>query len=59
MMVFRYDPPVLVVALTWHETEAPFCDALYQWLIQGYHNNKADVCMSIYWAGPIPDRLCR
>lgn len=57
MMVFRYDPPVLVVALTWHESPAPFCDTLYQRLIQGYHNNSEDVRSSVSGINPCADYI--
>ena len=54
-MVFRYDPPVLVVALTWHQSPAPFCDSLYQHLIQGYYASADDVCIWGWWTGQIAE----
>lgn len=36
----RYDPPVLIVASTWHETRVPFGRMLRDNLLRKYHGNE-------------------
>ena len=43
---YRYDPPVLIIALTWHETRAGFADFLRGLMRFDYFNNDDDVCHS-------------
>lgn len=40
---FRYDPPVIVVAVTWHATTARFGRFAYDRLAFGYQSNAAAV----------------
>jgi hypothetical protein len=46
---FRYDPPVLIVAATWHETKVPYGRMLRDNLLRKYVNNEdsvsADHCL--------------
>ena len=36
---FRYDSPVLIIAITWHETRNPFADILCSHLGRLYHDD--------------------
>jgi len=38
-VLLRYDPPVLVVSLTWHEKQSSFSDFLRLRLLMTYFNN--------------------
>ena len=42
-VLYRYDPPVLIIALTWHETWAGFADFLRGRMRFDYFNNDDDV----------------
>jgi hypothetical protein len=37
--MYRYDPPVLIVAMKWHATKVGFADVLQQRLNLNYFNN--------------------
>lgn len=49
---FRYDPPVLIVSLSWHKTQATFGAQLYHHLSRKYGNNASSV------SPPIDLELC-
>jgi len=42
-ILFRCDPPVLIIALTWHETRAKFATYFQDRLLLSYVNNEEDV----------------
>ena len=35
---FRYDPPVLIIGVTWHQTSEPFIDYFHRRLALSYHD---------------------
>jgi hypothetical protein len=42
---FRFDPAVLVVAITWHQTEVGFGEYIHTRLSLAYANNQESVCL--------------
>ena len=44
-VLFRYDPPVILVGCTWHETRVRFLDSLYQHLAMSYNHHQEYVCI--------------
>jgi len=42
-ILLRCDPPVLIIALTWHETRAKFATYFRDRLLLSYVNNEEDV----------------
>jgi len=42
---FRYDPPVLIIAATWHQTTHPFIDTFYNILCTSYFDSTDHVSM--------------
>ena len=40
---FRYDPPVLIVAVTWHDTRKKYGQLLHDRLAFSYFNNEESV----------------
>lgn len=42
-VLFRYDPPVLIISLTWHEKRAAFAELLCVRLRVSYFDNADDV----------------
>lgn len=58
--MYRYDPPVLIVALTWHETKAKFCDLLRLRLHLTYFSNAESVCSTPLQTAQVDtNRMCR
>ena len=45
---FRYDPPVLLLVMTWHETQAKFGQFLHDRLAFSYFNNTSLVNVTIW-----------
>lgn len=43
-ILFRYDPPVLIVAATWHEKQVEYARALYWGIQQAYCGHEDYVC---------------
>ena len=39
-ILFRYDPPVLIITITWHEKQAQFGTFLHLRLRLNYFNNE-------------------
>jgi len=53
---FRYDPPVLIVAVTLHNEDDSFCRLLRQHISVRYRKNSESVCIaSVIYQYP-PDR---
>ena len=46
-IIFRYDPPVLIIGATLHEEEDSFCRLLRQHLSIRYQKNRESVCAPI------------
>ena len=46
-VLYRYDPPVLLVSLTWHEKRTGFGHFLYQGMLLNYADSEEYVCPSI------------
>jgi hypothetical protein len=44
---FRYDPPVLIVAFTWHETKVKFGRYLQRHLAYGYQHSPGHVSVDV------------
>ena len=40
---FRYDPPVVIIVITWYQTQVKFGHFLYNKLQMSYFNNKNSV----------------
>ena len=51
--IFRYDPPVMIVASTWHETKVPYGRMLRDNLLREYSGNEASVSCHCYL--PLPN----
>lgn len=45
-LLYRYDPPAVLISLTWEETRAKFAPYLRQKLQFSYFNNSEDVSAS-------------
>jgi hypothetical protein len=45
---FRYDSPVVIVSMTWHETRDPFVDLLCAHLGTSYHDNMGSVSFDCF-----------
>ena len=53
-ILYRYDPPVLIIALMWHEMQAGFVDTggegpLSQWVHCGYIVGSGAICPHYHW----------
>ena len=44
---FRYDPPVLIIGVTWHLTREPFIEYFHRRLALSYHDDTDLVSLSI------------
>lgn len=47
-VLYRYDPPVLIVGATWHEKPVPYVESLYRDLQQVYAGHEDNVCIRAF-----------
>ena len=47
-VLYRYDPPVLIVGATWHEKPVAYVESLYRDLQQVYVGHEDNVCIRTF-----------
>ena len=48
-VLFRYDPPVLIVGATWHQKRVPFVESLFLLMQQAYFGHEDLVSSTFLW----------